>query len=297
MKLKKIFTKEAKIGLISIISVGLLYFGINYLKGVDLFKPANRFFVTLPNVTELTISSPIYVEGFKIGLVREINYSFDDPTNKIVVDIALEKDVKITKGSYFVMEKTLMSGSQLSLKMNQFVNSYYTLGDTIEGRLATDILVKLETQILPHVENFLPKLDSIMSGLQTLINHPALVQSLEHIEKTTYELEKSSNRLNRLLADDVPVIMSDIKTMTANFSEVSQTLKTLDINTTFTAANATLNQLKLTTEKINAKDNTLGLLLNDTTLYQNINSMINSTNELMIDFKKNPKRYVRFSVF
>lgn len=297
MKLKKIFTKEAKIGLISIISVGLLYFGINYLKGVDLFKPANRYFVTLPNVTELTISSPIYVEGFKIGLVREINYSFDDPTNKIVVDIALEKDVKITRGSYFVMEKTLMSGSQLSLKMNQFVNSYYTLGDTIEGRLATDILVKLETQILPHVENFLPKLDSIMSGLQTLINHPALVQSLEHIEKTTYELEKSSNRLNRLLADDVPVIMSDIKTMTANFSEVSQTLKTLDINTTFTAANATLNQLKLTTEKINAKDNTLGLLLNDTTLYQNINSMINSTNELMIDFKKNPKRYVRFSVF
>lgn len=297
MKLKKIFTKEAKIGLISIVSLALLYFGINYLKGVDLFKPSNKYYVSLPNVTDLTLSSPIYIEGFKIGLVRDINYNFGEENGQILVDIALEKDIKINKGSYFVLEKTLMSGSQLSLKMNKHVSSHYQLGDTIEGRMASDILVKLENDILPTIESILPKLDSIMTGIQTVVNHPALTQSLAHIERTTSTLEQSSVNLNKLLTNDVPVIVSDLKTITGNFTEISGTLKTLDITSTINSVNATLANLQQTTEKINAKDNTLGLLLNDTTLYLNINNMINSTNELMIDFKKNPKRYVRFSVF
>ncbi len=294
--MKSNFSKEAKIGLVTIVSLALLYIGINYLKGVNLFQPANHYYVTFNNVKDVTVSSPVYVEGFKVGLVRAIQYDYST-TDKITVEISLDDAMKINQGSYITIVKTLLSGAELHIQLNKYVSEYMKPGAVIEGRMGDDMMGAVQAKLLPGVEALLPKLDSIMTGLQVLVNHPALSQSFEHIEKTTGNLEVSTRQLNRILSADVPVIVQNLKTMTGNFTEVSANLKELDLAMTLHSVNSTLANLKMTTDKLNSPDNSLGLLLNDRSLYYNLNSATDNASKLLLDLRENPKRYVHFSVF
>ncbi len=294
--MKTVFTKEAKIGLVSIVSLALLYLGINYLKGVNLFKPVNHYYVAFSNVKGVTVSSPVFVEGFKVGLVREISYDYDT-TGKISVLVSLEDKMRINKGSYITVVNSFLGGAELHIHLNTFVDDYFHSGDTIEGRMETDMMTSVQENLLPGIEQMMPKLDSILGGLQTLVNHPALTQSLAHVEQTTASLEHSSRRLDQLLAKDVPVIVENLKGITTNFESVSGQLKELDLAGTMRTVNATLANLKLTTDKLNSADNSLGLLLNDRQLYDNLNGTMENASLLLLDLREHPKRYVHFSLF
>lgn len=294
--MKNVFTKEAKIGLVSIVSLVLLYVGINYLKGINLFQPVNHYYVSFKNVKGVTISSPVFIEGFKVGLVRDIVYDYST-TGKITVEVSLEDKMRLNKGSYITVVNSFLGGAELHIHLNTYVDDYLKPGDTIEGRMEEEMMQAIQQNILPGVEGMLPKIDSILVGLQTLINHPALTRSLEHIETTTGNLETTSRQLNRLLSQDVPGIVNDLHTITSNFSEVSSNLKELDLATTVNSINATLANLKLTTDKLNSTDNSVGLLLNDKALYDNLNSTMDNASKLLLDLRENPKRYVHFSVF
>jgi phospholipid/cholesterol/gamma-HCH transport system substrate-binding protein len=294
--MKKKFTKEAKIGIITIIGFILLYFGINYLKGINLFKPSNRYFVSFNNVKDVTVSSPVFVDGFKVGLVRSISYDYST-TDKIKVEISLEDEMRINKGSYVEIVRSFLGGAELHIHLNKYINEYIKSEETLEGRMGGDMMGSVQNNIMPAFEKLLPKIDSILIGLQTLINNPALSQSLEHLERTTANLEVSSRQLNRLLNTDVPVIMSDLKTVAHNFSGVSEDLKNLDLQSTVRSINETLANLKITTDKLNSKDNSLGLLLNDNSLYFNLNETSLNASKLLLDLREHPKRYVHFSLF
>lgn len=294
--MKNAFTKEAKIGLVTIVSLVLLYFGINYLKGINLFQPSNHYYVTFSNVKDVTVSSPVFVDGFKVGLVRDIIYDYKT-TDKITIEISLADEMRINDGSYVVISKSFLGGAELHIYLNKYVKDYVKPGATLEGKMGEDMMLAVQDKILPGVEQLLPKIDSILVGLQAVVNHPALSQSLNHIEKTTGALELSARQLNQMLAKDVPYIMTNLKTMTDNFSDVSSNLKDLDLATTVNSINATLDNLKLTTAKLNSKDNSIGLLLNDKSLYENLNSTTENASKLLLDLRQNPKRYVHFSVF
>ncbi len=294
--MKTVFTKEAKIGIVSIVSLALLYIGINYLKGVNLFKPVNHYYVAFSNVKGVTVSSPVFVEGFKVGLVREISYDYDT-TGKITVLVSLEDKMRINKGSYITVVNSFLGGAELHIHLNTFVDDYFHSGDTIEGRMESDLMASVQENLLPDIEQMMPKLDSILGGLQTLVNHPALAQSLAHVEQTTASLEHSSRRLDQMLAKDVPVIVENLKGITANFESVSGQLKDLDLSGTMRTVNATLANLKLTTDKLNSEDSSLGLLLNDRQLYDNLNGTMENASLLLLDLREHPKRYVHFSLF
>ena len=242
--MKTVFTKEAKIGIVSIVSLALLYIGINYLKGVNLFKPVNHYYVAFSNVKWVTVSSPVFVEGFKVGLVREISYEYDT-TGKFTVLVSWEDKMRINKGSYITVVNSFLGGAELHIHLNTFVDDYFHSGDTIEGRMESDLMASVQENLLPGIEQMMPKLDSILGGLQTLVNHPALAQSLAHVEQTTASLEHSSRRLDQMLAKDVPVIVENLKGITANFESVSGQLKDLDLSGTMRTVNATLANLKL----------------------------------------------------
>ena len=248
------------------------------------------------NVKGVTISSPVFVDGFKVGLVRDIIYDYDT-TGKIIVEVSLEDKMRLNKGSYIAVVNTFLSGAELHIHLNTYVDDFLKPGSTLEGRMEEDMMQSVQEKILPSVENLLPKIDTILGSLQTLIAHPALAQSLNHIEKTTSNLEVSTRQLNQMLSKDVPGIVNNLKTMTDNFSEVSANLKELDLATTVNSINATLANLKLTTDKLNSTDNSIGLLLNDKGLYDNLNSTMDNASKLLLDLRENPKRYVHFSVF
>ncbi|MDR0394513.1 MAG: MlaD family protein [Tannerella sp.] len=292
----KNFSKEAKIGVAAILSLVLLYIGVNYLKGINLFKPANYYYVSCTNVKDINVSSPVFVEGFKIGLVRSIEYDYS-ATDRISLEIRLDESMKINKGSYVSIESTLLSGAELHLILNKYVNEYYKPGEVLEGRLKKGMMTSVENQLIPQVVDLMPKIDSILTGLQTLINNPALAQSLNNLESTTKQLELSSKQLNTLLNKDVPEIASNLKTTSANLSMFSENLNKLDLKHSVDNLNTTLDQVSAITTKLNSENSTLGLLLNDTLLYRNLNIALDNASGLLLDFKEHPKRYVKFSLF
>ena len=297
MKIK--FTKEMIIGVVTIIGLTFLYIGINYLKGINLFRPINHYYVECSNVSEVTVATPVYVGGFKVGLVRDIIYDYRSNSN-IIIEINLEKSMKINNGSYVTIERTFLSGAQLHIHLNNYVSEYLSPGSTIEGRMMDDMMGSLQSQLLPQFIALMPTLDSILGGINVLINNPALSNTLDNLNQTTANLDVSSRKLNLLLGElesDVPVITSNLKTTTNNFVNMSDNLKDLNLMPSLQSLNSTIDQLQLMTTKLNAKDNSLGLLMNDSSLYNNLNRTVNNASDLLIDLKMNPKRYVRFSIF
>jgi phospholipid/cholesterol/gamma-HCH transport system substrate-binding protein len=296
--MKKIFTKEVVIGLVTVISLFVLYFGLNYMKGINLFKPANHYYVSMPNVSELQKSSSVFIDGFKVGIVNSIQYKFDDSdANNIVVQISLDENVKLKSGSYVELKSGLTSGAYLNLVINKQADSYCQVGDTIDGISSAGLMDKLSAELLPQIENILPRLDSILMGIQVLVNHPALSQSLAHIETTTANLQNSSKQLNALLSKDVPVIVSNLNKVSSDFTIVSNRLKDLDLQSTFTKVDQVMQNIDQMSKQLNNRDNTLGLLLNDRSLYDHLDSTARNASNLLLDIKERPKNYVHFSVF
>jgi len=294
--MKKYFSKEILIGLITLISLGLLYFGLNYLKGANIFKPSNHYYVRLPNVSELQNSSPVYVDGFKVGIVRDISYDFQTKKN-ITVQISLDKKMRVETGSHVEIKSGLTSGAYLNMVLNKYVSTYYQVGDTIDGVSERGIMDKVSEDLLPQIESILPRLDSILQGIQLLVNNPALSKSLEHISATTANLEQSTQQLNVLLSKDIPPIMSNLNQATSDFTGVSSQLKQMDLNATMRHVDNTIQNLEQVTNQLNSKDNSLGLMLHDRSMYDHLDSTFANASNLLLDLKLNPKRYVHFSVF
>lgn len=294
--MKKHFNKETIIGLVTLISFGLLIFGLNHLKGKNIFKPTNHYFVRMQNVNELQKSCPVYVEGFKVGIVTEINYDFENNGN-IVVQISLDKKMKVETGSHIEIKAGLTSGAYLNLILNKYVSSYYQVGDTIDGISEKGLMDKISSNLLPQVEDLLPRLDSILLGIQVLVNHPALMKTLDHFETISTNLETSTRHLNSLLTNEIPPIVSNLNQMSSDFVVLSSQFKQMDINATLNKIDKTIANLEQMSIKMNSKDNSLGLLLNDRSVYNNLDSTFVNASDLLLDLRLNPKRYVHFSLF
>ncbi|MDR1526586.1 MAG: MlaD family protein [Dysgonamonadaceae bacterium] len=293
--MKKLFTKEVRIAVITLISLIVLYAGLNHLKGINVFKPANHYYVSMPDVSELQVSSPVYVDGFKVGIVNAILFDYNHP-GAILVQMNLDKNMKVPVGSYAELKSGLTSGAYLSLKLNTYVSTYLAIGDTLAGQSQEGFMNQLSS-VLPQVEKLLPRLDSILLGIQVLVHHPALNQSFEHIEATTIHLQKSSEQLNALLAKDVPVVLSNLNQVSSDFSTISGNLRKADIQGMVTTLDQTIGNIHKITQQLNDSTHSLGLLLNDRSLYQHLDSAARNASDLLLDLKQNPKRYVHFSIF
>jgi len=294
--MKARFNKEIIIGFLTLISLGLLIFGLNYLKGTNIFKPTNHYYVRMPDVSELQKSCAVFVDGFKVGVVSDIDYDFQR-VGDIIVQISLDKKMRIQTDSHVEIKVGLTSGAYLNLILNKYVSSFYQVGDTIKGVSEKGIMDKISDDLLPQVDAILPRLDTIMQGIQYLVNHPALAKSLEQIESTTANLEESTRRLNILLSKDIPPIMANLNQVSSDFTVVSSQLKQMDLNSTLQYVDRTLQNIEQLSLRLNSKDNSLGLLLNDRSVYDRLDSTFVNASDLLLDLRLNPKRYVHFSVF
>ena len=283
--MKKFFSKEVKIAIAVIISLAVLFWGIEYLKGVNLFKPANFYYVEFKNVNGLTDSAPVTINGYQIGLVREINYDYN--TGALVVLLGLEKDLRIPTGSKAVLATDLLGTAQIQLELAQS-DTYYEVGGKIPGENAIGMMDKVGGELLPSVADLLPKVDSILTGLNAIVSNPALQQSVGRIDAITADLEASSRELSQML----PTIMSNVEGVTANLDSISGNLTGLSaklsdmpIDTTVANINATVAQLNDMTAKLNSTESSLGLLLNDRGLYDHLDGAVTSLDSLFIDIK------------
>ena len=294
--MKKWFGKEAKIALSVLISILILYVGINYLKGINVMKPSNYYYVQFPSVGGLAQSAPVMIDGYKVGLVQEIVYDYD--TNQTIkVLLNLDKKLKIPVDSRVYLETDMLGTSSVVIDLNPHVSEYYEHGALLQGEVKSGLMQSLQSELLPQVAVLLPKLDSILSGLQTLVNDPALVSSVKRLDRITANLERSSVQLSSMMQNDVPVILDNVQGITAQINQFSDTLNALPLQSTMASVQKTSYNLQQITSRLTSPDNSLGLLLNDRGLYDRANGVLGSVDSLMIDLRLNPKRYVHFSLF
>ena len=291
----KFFTKEVRIGIAAIIALCVLIYGINYLKGIHLFKPTSYFYVKFQNINGLTKSSPVYADGFRVGIVRELYYDYDHPGN-VVAEIDVEPDLRIPKGSSAELAAEMLGGVRMNLLLATNPRERYQTGDTIPGGLNSGMLGQVG-DLVPQLEKMLPKLDSIMASLNTLLADPAIPATLHNIEHLTANLSATSGQLQTLMSDDIPQLTGKLNTIGDNFVTISDNLKEIDYAAAMQKVDSTLANVKMITDKLGSKDNTVGLLFNDPSLYNNLNATTANAASLLEDLRLHPKRYVHFSLF
>lgn len=295
--MKKIFNKEFIIGICVITAIVILIFGIDYLKGINLFSPANFYYASYDNVAGLEISSPVTVDGYKVGQVREIQFDYENP-GKIRVLLALNKSLRIPVDSKATMGSTLMSGNFISIKLGKSTEKIPVGGD-IEAYATPDLMASLSDDVMPAVNQILPRVDSLLYNLNRLAGDPALIASIERLDGITGNVLTATNGLNSTINRDLPVVMTNVKsishgldTVTANLGILSSQLKSLPLNNTVENVNALTENLTKFTNQLNDKNSTLGLLMNDPELYDKLNRVAADVDSLIVDIKKNPKRYI-----
>lgn len=298
--MKRYFSKEALIAITVIISLCILYFGIEYLKGINLFKPANFYYAKFEKVDGLAVSAPVTINGFQVGQVREINYDYEN--NDISVLLSLNKDLRIPKESNVKLSVDMLGTAQLVLTLSD-ATEYYNVGDEIPTGVVAGLMDAIGGA-LPQVNNLLPKIDSILTSINTILANPALNNSVSRLDAITADLQSSSNDLKRLMHNQVPGIMNNVNgitanlnSTTANINDLSADLRNMPLKETVDNANATMANLKLLSDNLNNKNSSLGLLMNDPTLYRHLDNAIASLDTLLTDLQRNPKRYVTFKVF
>ena len=290
----KYFTKEVKIGLTGIVAIAALFIGLNFLKGINLFKSTNVYYIEFSDVKGLAKSSPVYANGYNIGIVHNILYNYQQPGH-VRVEITVDENLRIPQGTSAKLVTEMLGGCNLHLLLTDS-KEYYKPGETFKGDDSKGLMDQA-ADMVPQVEQVISKVDTLLTALNTLATDPNLPKIMDNANDITANLNESSRQLTMLLRNDIPQLTGKINRIGDNVITLTDNMNQLDLQGTMKKVDTTLNYVQLMTEKLNRKDNTLGLLLNDSSLYNNLSNTAGSANNLLIDLKENPKRYVHFSLF
>ena len=306
-------SNETKIGALTAIAITILILGYSYLRGNDVFSGSNKYYAIYNSVEGLTVSKPVLVNGFQIGRISQMKLQ---PNGHTVVEFKIEPNVVVPKNTLAKLESTDLLGSKAIVfelgNSNVPAEDKDTLKADIQGSLAESL-----QPIQKKAEMLITKLDSSLSAVNKILNpnfqknidrsFMSIANSLQTLEGTTKKIDNligsQSSHIDAIL-NNAEVVSGNLKTstahlngMTANFEKVSNDVAAANLKQTLDNANKAMADLQATIAKINAGQGSLGLLLNDDKMYKNLTDASNNLNNLFIDLKAHPKRYVSFSVF
>ena len=195
--MKKYFTKEVQIALVAIVGIVVLFFGLKFLKGLSLVANSNVYPVTFHDISGLSASSPVYANGYKVGVVKGIDYDYQG-TGAIVAHVELDPQMRVPRGSSAEIASDFMGNVKMNLILGDNPADLLENGDTIRGGQSSGMMAKAE-EMMPAIQQMLPKLDSILMSLNLLLADPALTNSLHNVEHITANLEITTRGVNRLM--------------------------------------------------------------------------------------------------
>ena len=286
---------EVKIGLTGLIAIVALYLGINFLKGKKLFTSSEVYYITFSNTKGLTKNSPVYADGYAVGIVSDIHYDFNHP-GEVVVEISADKGLRIPKGSSAQLDEAVLGGCTLNMLLATNLTEAYHPGDTIKGNDVSGLMAKVGGMV-PQLEEVVAKVDTLVATLNTLLSDPNLPLIIQNAELITENLNSSSEQLNVLLRNQIPQMTGTFTQAGENISVLAEKVNQLDLQATLDSVNQTISSVHAMMEQIQNPNGTLGKLMSDPGLYNNLNHTVQSADSLVTDLKAHPKRYVHFSVF
>ena len=292
------FKKEIRIAVTAVVALVITFFGMNFLKGKTVFRSNDLYYMTFSDISGVDKNTPVFADGVRVGMVHDIfyDYTHEQPTHLVV---ALDKQLRVPAGTSATISTDIMGNTNIVLLMSNNVLERVLPGDTIHGNSGDGTVDRLKAMI-PTIEALGPKLDSILTSLNQLLTSPALQGTINNAEKVSGNLITSTQQLNQLLATmnkNMPGMMQKADGVLDNAQVVTDNLSQLDVQATLTKVNTTLESVQQTVDKLNSTEGTVGKLLNDPSLYNNLNATMRDADSLVIDLKQHPKRYVRFSVW
>jgi phospholipid/cholesterol/gamma-HCH transport system substrate-binding protein len=290
MAKKTFFTKEVKIGLSFVVALAFLIWGINFLKGVNLFTPSNHYYLKYENVDGLVVSNGVFIKGYKVGQVRAIKYDFTQKES-FVVDVLMNQDIKLPKGTIaYLFDESMLGGKAINLVFSE-EKDYHTSGDTLTTDVQGGLMASL-AGIVPSIQSTINHADSLIVSANALINSAEIQNSLNNFASITAELHKTSKGLTKMIDQQFPPIINNVNQICSDLKTVTGQLGEIQYKDIIESLDSTLVNLEEFTNRINSPNSSLGLLLNDKALYNDIDATVNSVNSLLIDFKDDPRRYL-----
>lgn len=311
--------KEVQIGIVVVVAIGLLYAGLNYLKGISVFKQPVVYYGVYDRINGLEPSNPIMLNGFQIGQVKTIDI-VNDGSGRLLVTMILNKHIDVPKDTRALLKAGDILGSmQVHFLLGQSEDLALS-GDTLIPDVEGDLVEEVNAQLRPlkvKAESLISSVDSVIQVIEAILNAQSqqnLIESFKGVNNAVANIERTSFRLDTLVAEErnkISSIFTNIDNLSAalsrnsenleniisNFSQISDTLAKADIATTVVNANAALADVQKVMDKINRGEGSLGMLINNPDLYKRLESASNNLDLLVEDIRVNPNRYIHFSVF
>lgn len=293
---KKFLNNETKIGIIVVIAIAVLYFGINFLKGINIFTPNTILYVQYDRVDGIVKTSHVLINGYQVGHVSDIVFDYTKEA-PITLELTVDRKLVVPKGTIAEVYETGMLGDKaIQLRLGKS-SEICQKGDTIEGTITGGMLAQAMESLIPPIKEMIPTIDSTIQALKKVIESEHVENILANADDAVKSLKDASRKLDIMMDSDIKPFMSNANSMVAKLDKVAADVSDADLKKTFAELDATVANIKMATAKLNSTDNTLGLLLNDRKLYNDVDSILINGNALVVDLKQNPKRYVHFSVF
>jgi phospholipid/cholesterol/gamma-HCH transport system substrate-binding protein len=252
-------------------------------------------------VTGLSESAAVTANGFKVGQVRAISYEYNNPGH-IRVELALEKALKVPEGTVAVLASDLLGTASIQLIMPESSN-YAKVGTELQATIASGLMDNVSSELLPSVGAMLPKIDSLLTAINRLAGDPALLASVQRLDQITANLEATTAAVAQAskplptVMNNATVMTANLQRMSANLDSLSASLNAMPLNETMENVRALTANLSQLTHDLESNESTLGLLMHDPALYNNLNATVSSLDSLFVDLKAHPHRYLKFSVF
>lgn len=313
-------SKEVKIGLLLLIAIGLFIFGFNYLKGRNIFNPQAKYYAIYEHIDGLVEANPVQVNGYSIGQVNKIQFEKGN-TGRIVIEFTVnDDDFKVPSNSVAKIISSDLLGSKAVQVIIGDSKKILAPGDTLLSDIESSLGEAVNKQVLPlknKAEKLMLSIDSVLAVIQYIFNEKSredIKQSLESVNLAIKTLKKTALRVDTLVSEQrfrLSRISSNVESITGNlknnnekltkiitnFSSISDSLAKANIASTLNNANIALKQTASITEKINKGEGTMGMLVNNDSLYRNLNSAARDLDLLLEDLREHPGRYVHISVF
>jgi phospholipid/cholesterol/gamma-HCH transport system substrate-binding protein len=293
---KTFLNNEVKIGIAVVFAIAMLYFGINFLKGINIFTPNTTLYVQYNSVDGIVKTSHVLINGYQVGHVSDIVFDYTKEA-PITLELTVDRKLVVPKGTIAEVYETGMLGDKaIRLRLGKS-NELCHKGDTIEGIITGGVLAQAMESLLPPIQNMIPNIDSTVRALRAVVESEHVENILANADDAVKSLKDASGKLDAMMSTDIKPFMADAKNVAAKLDKVATDVSEADLKKTLSELEAAIANVKLATAKLSSTDNTLGLLLNDRKLYNDVDSILINGNALVVDLKQNPKRYVHFSVF
>lgn len=289
---------EVKIGIVTLLALVLGYLGLNFLKGINVFVPENRYKVRLRNLNGTAVATPVLISGYKVGSVQKIDFAYD-PQEGYGADLTLGLDpnVQIPKGSTIKVRTNMLSGAELLITAPQGASqSFLSSGDRIEVEGGDDIMAKVNDQILPEVMKMLPEAMAMLKRLNQVMNNPAIDSTLTNFNQATRQMQLTLSKVYESM-QVMPELVHNVNALSKSLAVLGRKAEQISLDSILINLNASTSNLKYISEQLQASEGTAGKLLNDPSLYNRLDSLAMNAEMLIKDLKQNPKRYVHFSIF